>query len=168
MTRHVLRFLTTLLAGLFAGALWLDWLVSSAISGPVAYIALKQAEIPPLTALLPPSGVLLTVLVLAEAALDRRTPARLWLLLLAAACLIAIGILTASVFLPMNGAIMSWHADAPPADWSALRERWNQAQSLRAALAMVTFVVLNLVHTLSAGSHRPAEAAIAAPQQRAA
>lgn len=53
--------------------------------------------------------------------------------------------LTRSINIPINEALAAWNAAAPPADWAALRERWNDANLLRtvaAALAFAAAVVM--------------------------
>jgi hypothetical protein len=45
--------------------------------------------------------------------------------------------LTVTQNVPLNQQIQSWDADAPPADWAAVRDRWLVGHRLRTALSLV-------------------------------
>lgn len=47
--------------------------------------------------------------------------------------------LTRSINIPINDAMAQWSASAPPPDWQGLRERWNEANALRAAASALCF-----------------------------
>jgi len=47
--------------------------------------------------------------------------------------------LTRSVNVPINDALASWNPAAPPADWASARERWNEANLVRAIASAVCF-----------------------------
>lgn len=47
--------------------------------------------------------------------------------------------LTRSINIPINDAVAGWNAASPPADWAALRERWNEANLLRTVAAGLAF-----------------------------
>lgn len=150
MSTTILRFITLLLAGLLAGALSLIIVLDNAFSEPAAlYIAFKQREIASLTVLLPLMGVLTTVLMLILAYLVRQRQRELWLTLAGAVCLLFIGALTALVFFPLNEQIRAWSPQAPPADWSMVRDHWNQLHVFRAGLGIGGFAFL-LIGSLAA------------------
>lgn len=150
MSISILRFTTLLLAGLLAGALGLTVVLDRAFGETATfYIEFKQREVGSLTVLLPLLGILTTVLMLILAYLVRQRRRDLWLTLAGAACLLLIGALTAQVFFPLNAQIRAWSPQAPPADWSTVRDRWNQLHLLRVALGIGGFIFL-LLGALSA------------------
>ena len=52
-------------------------------------------------------------------------------------CLLAALAATLLVNVPINAAQMGWSTQAPPANWAAVRDRWQAAHALRTALAVV-------------------------------
>jgi len=138
-----LRFVTLLGAGLLAGAVSLDWLLNVLVDDAAGYISFKQQEIPVLTATLVPLGVGTTGLVLLQAYLERRRP-QLWLTIGGAVLLLAMGLLTRFALFPRNDQIMTWSAQAPPADWQVVREQWNRAHTLRTVAGLGSFTLLAL------------------------
>jgi hypothetical protein len=61
------------------------------------------------------------------------------------------------VHFPINAAIMTWSAAAPPANWEQLRDRWQAAHAVRSMLSVVAFGLL-------AGAGRPESAAVIATE----
>lgn len=47
---------------------------------------------------------------------------------------------TRSVNVPINQAVALWNPSAPPAEWAALRDRWNTANGWRAAASAACFL----------------------------
>lgn len=62
--------------------------------------------------------------------------------------------LTRSVNVPINEALAQWNAAAPPVDWAAARDRWNDANLARTWVAGVCFA--GAVALLA--RHRPVDA----------
>jgi uncharacterized membrane protein len=43
---------------------------------------------------------------------------------------------------PINAAVLDWDASAPPADWRARVDRWEQLNTVRTWAAVIAFAVL--------------------------
>jgi hypothetical protein len=52
--------------------------------------------------------------------------------------------LTVVVNLPINADQLGWNVQSPPADWSAVRDRWQIAHATRTLAAVLAFAVLAL------------------------
>jgi uncharacterized membrane protein len=102
------------------------------------------------TALLLPA--ILTSVVLAVAAFRRRGSSS-WLPLTAVVLLLATLVISVSISVPINTAQASWSVVAPPADWSAVRDRWQLAHVARTTTSVLAFVLL----TVAAMRTRPKE-----------
>jgi hypothetical protein len=72
-----------------------------------------------------------------------RTDTR-WPAPVALALLIFVFILTLAVNLPINADQVNWNAQAPPADWAAVRDRWQAAHAVRTAAGVLAFAALAL------------------------
>ena len=95
-------------------------------------------------------GAALPLLVLAANWKHRRT-VPFWLVV-AAGLLYGLGIVvyTANVNLPLNAYTESWNPQALPLDWRATRDAWNQANTVRAAVAGGVFLLYLVAFTLRA------------------
>jgi uncharacterized membrane protein len=62
--------------------------------------------------------------------------------LVAAALLVVVFVTTFVVNLPINSDQLSWSVQQPPADWAAVRDRWQAAHAVRTVAAVLAFVVL--------------------------
>lgn len=100
------------------------------------YMRYRQATTGPLTALLPPFGVVALLTTGATVVLEGRRPARL----VALACLLVGLVTTVTVHFPLNDAIVAW--TEPPADWAQVRDRWRAAHVVRTVASVVAFVLL--------------------------
>lgn len=69
-----------------------------------------------------------------------RARALVWALI-AVAYGLAVFWLTRTVNVPINDALADWRPDQPPADWAALRARWNAANAVRAWASAICFGV---------------------------
>lgn len=56
---------------------------------------------------------------------------------IALACVVTMVISTLTINAPVNFAIDTWNAAAPPADWSALRDRWELGHTIRAYVGLL-------------------------------
>jgi uncharacterized membrane protein len=64
-----------------------------------------------------------------------------WLAAAGCAAMIAAVALTRAVNFPINDALMTWRAAAPPSDARALWASWEHAHSVRAVLSLGAFVL---------------------------
>lgn len=75
---------------------------------------------------------------------------------MAAACTAASIAVTLKVNEPLNARIRAWQpSDAPPADWRAVRARWDRAHQYRRVL-VATASLASVAGWISARRHRPA------------
>ena len=131
-------FLTALLVGTMFG-IWLGFNPAALSAG--AYVEMQQNTIRALNVVLPALGMVCIVLTMALAVVtkgDRR--ARL-LLVLAALCLVAAGLITRFANQPINALVMTWSAQAPASNWAELRDTWWQLHTLRTSLAVGGFAL---------------------------
>jgi uncharacterized membrane protein len=142
MYHRILPTITVLFAGLMAGAVSQVWWINRWLDDPALYVAYKQVEISALTPTLVPLGLLTIGLALVVAVQNRRRPARLTLMLVAALCLMTMGLLTRFALFPLNDQILAWSPQAPPADWRTVREQWETAHSLRTVAGLAAFALL--------------------------
>ena len=75
---------------------------------------------------------------LAALACGRRRRALAWVLI-ALVYGSAVFWLTRSVNVPINNELARWSADAVPAHWAELRDRWNEANLVRCVAALLCF-----------------------------
>jgi uncharacterized membrane protein len=134
MFAPVIDFANLLLAALVVGTMFGIWLgYNPAGLSATVYVTQQQHAIGALNVVVPILGgvtVLLTMIAATLAAGDRP---RLVLLLLAAGCFIAAGLITRFLNQPINAVVMTWSAEAPPANWMQLRDDWWRWHVMRMA-----------------------------------
>ena len=62
--------------------------------------------------------------------------------LLALGCLVAAGVSSAVVNVPINGQLQHWSATHPPSNWTATRDRWDEFHVVRTVLALVALACM--------------------------
>ena len=72
---------------------------------------------------------------IAAAVMGRANTTRFWLLIATAACFLAGG-LTRFLNQPINAIMVTWHSDAPPANWTVLRDAWWRWHLVRLAFGI--------------------------------
>ena len=150
-------FVAVLFSGLFAGFLTTVLVVEATLRGygSAVYTQVRLIELAHLddlaTALLLPA--ILTSVVLAVAAFRRHGSSR-WLPLTAVVLLLATLVISVSISVPINTAQASWSVVAPPADWSAVRDRWQLAHVARTTTSVLAFVLLTVAATTPTRSKR--------------
>jgi uncharacterized membrane protein len=138
-------FVAVLFSGLFAGFLTTVLVVEATLRGygSAVYTQVRLIELEHLddlaTSLLVPA--ILASVVLAVAVIRRRDTKR-WLPLTAVLLLLATLVISVSISVPINTAQASWSVMAPPADWSAVRDRWQLAHVARTTTSALAFVLL--------------------------
>jgi hypothetical protein len=127
-------------AGLFAGgalAVLILELALRRLDGP-AYVQVRQAEHDYFpwyigVLLVPTYAATLLLVILARKAGSRALrPAAAALVLLALALVVSF-----AVNAPINLAQINWNAQAPPADWASVRDRWQVAHAVRTVLCVL-------------------------------
>jgi uncharacterized membrane protein len=138
-------FIAVLFSGLFAGFLTTVLVVEATLRGygSAVYTQVRLVELEQLddlaTSLLVPA--ILASVVLAVAVIRRRNAKR-WLPLTAVLLLLVTLVISVSISVPINTAQASWSVMAPPADWSAVRDRWQLAHVARTTTSVLAFVLL--------------------------
>jgi hypothetical protein len=145
-------FVTLMLAALVVGAMFGAWLILNPAGLDAAtYVAQQQQAIRTLNITVPAMGAVTTFLIVAAAALARGDRTRLALLIAAALCFVAAGLITRFLNQPINAIVITWSPTSPPANWTALRDDWWRWHVLRLGIA-----VLGLGALIAAVlSHRP-------------
>ena len=149
MTRIVTpaAFVAVLFSGLFAGFLATVLVFEATLRGygSAVYTQVRLIELAHLDDLA--TGVLVPAILgsvaLAVAVIRRRGSVR-WLTLTAVLLLLVTLVISVSISVPINTAQLSWSVTAPPADWSAVRDRWQLAHVARTTTAVLAFVLLTV------------------------
>jgi uncharacterized membrane protein len=146
----VVGLVSVFFTGLLAGE---EFVVRFGVRGPLAtlddrpHILMRQALIRTLRTLVPVLYLLALLSTAAVAAIDgtKYLPVR------------SVGIVSLLVWIgstlggtvPINSAVLDWNADAPPANWKAMVDRWETLNTLRTLAAMVAFALLLCALTLT-------------------
>ncbi len=72
---------------------------------------------------------------------SRRRTAEFWFATGGTAAMVAVAVMTRLANFPINDALMTWSAAAPPANVRALWAPWEQVHTVRAALSVLAFVL---------------------------
>jgi uncharacterized membrane protein len=143
-----LRFIGLLLTSLLVGTMFGIWLgFNPAALSATAYVEMQQNTIRALNVPLPLLGFVCIVLTVALAVLVRHDKRARYLLIAAALCLVAAGLITRLGNQPINAVVMTWSAQAPAANWMELRDTWWHLHILRtiAGLAALLLALLAAV-----------------------
>jgi uncharacterized membrane protein len=73
---------------------------------------------------MPMLGAATIVLTIFAAVLGRDDGIRCGLLVGSAVCFVAAGLITRFLNQPINAIVITWHTDAPPANWKGIRDDW--------------------------------------------
>ena len=135
---------SVLFAGLLAGE---EFVIRYGVRGPLAslndqpHILLRQALIRPLRVLVPSLYVATLISAAATTALDGIGSGLALRCIGLAALLVWIAV-TLGGTVPINAAVLDWNATAPPADWRAQIDRWEQLDTVRTWAAVIAFASL--------------------------
>lgn len=135
MVAFTVDFLNLLLAALLVGAMFAVCLILNPEGRDAAtYVSLQQQAIHAMQRTpgdsgggdikMPMLGAITAILTFVAAVLARTERTRLALLLVAAALFVAAGLITRFFNQPINAVVMTWSAQAPPADWMQFRDAW--------------------------------------------
>lgn len=136
--RFVSLFLTALLVGTMFG-IWLGF--NPAALSSSAFVEMQQNAIRALNVSFPVLGFVCIVLTATLAVLTKADKRARWLLVIAALCLAAAGLITRFANQPINAVVMSWSAQAPASNWAELRDTWWHWHTLRTAVALAGFAL---------------------------
>jgi hypothetical protein len=137
-----IRFMGLFLTALLVGAMFGIWLGynPTALSAS-AFVEMQQNAIRALNVPFPVLGSACIVLTATLAALTKTDKRARWLLVIAALCLAAAGLITRFANQPINAVVMNWSALAPASNWAELRDTWWYWHTLRTAVAVTGFAL---------------------------
>jgi uncharacterized membrane protein len=137
-----IRFVSLLFGGLFAGFLVTASVLEATLRSfdALVYVQVRQVELAHLddlaSATLIPTLIGAAFLVISVARARGRA---FWLMLAALVLLVTVFVTSLLVNLPINHDQLTWNIQAPPADWAAVRDRWQIAHAVRTAAALLAF-----------------------------
>ncbi|WP_327742946.1 DUF1772 domain-containing protein [Streptomyces europaeiscabiei] len=148
MTKYT-RFVSLVFAGLFAGFLTSVLVLELSLRDfdSIVYTQVRLVELDSLDKLA--VATLLPALIATAVLVHQtyRTNTR-WLTVAALALLVFVFGLTLIVNLPINSDQLHWNAQAPPSNWTDIRDRWQIAHAARTMAAVLAFAVLALAAPL--------------------
>lgn len=147
---HVVSSLATigqglclLLLGLLAGSMFgIRFGYDITQYSPGTFVEVHQGAVRGLNDLLPLLGLVCLVLIIGLGVLARQQPGALWLYIAAAIGIAIAGLVTRLLNQPINAEVMSWSADALPANWQALRADWWTWHAIRLVSTLGAFLLL--------------------------
>jgi len=143
MFATMIDFADLLFAGLLAGAMFAVFLMMHPAGLDAAtYVVQQQNSVRAFNDIMPLLGGLTVVLTLAAAFAAGENRTRAVLLITAVVCLIAAGLITRFLNQPINAVVMTWSAQAPPADWTTLRDEWWRWHLVRLACALTALTLV--------------------------
>ncbi len=150
--QNILRFALVVLLALLVGTMFGIWVGFNPSSlSASAYVEQQQNAIRALNTLLPAMGGACILLSVALAFMSKADPRSRYLLFAAALLMIVSGLVTRLANQPINAVVITWSAQAPPANWAELRDQWWQWHIVR-SIAGIGALVLTVLALL--GSKR--------------
>lgn len=142
----LVRAIAVFSTGLYAGIILGDRLgatYSRAALSPQGFVIFQQVQHVHFKPVMMPLTLLALLSCVLWVALAARRPRGLqfYLAALGALCFIGAFVITRIVNFPINDALMTWSAAAPPGNLRQLWAPWEQAHTVRAALSVGTFAL---------------------------
>lgn len=143
MLQVTVNFASLMLAALVVGTMFGVWLsFNPAGLSASTYVTHQQQAIRRLNVVMPLLGALTAGLTVAAAVLAHRDRTRFGLLLAAAACFVAAGLVTRFLNQPINAVVITWSPGAPPANWPVARDAWWRWHQLRTSIGIAGLAAL--------------------------
>ena len=143
MALTIIRCVDLALVALLAGAMFGIWLgFDPAGLSASTYVEQQQHAIRALNTAMPVLGAVCIVLTALLAVLAKGDALGRYLLAASVACLLVAGAVTRLGNQPINAVVMTWSAQAPPVDWSALRDRWWHWHVVRTSAGILALSLL--------------------------
>ena len=138
MPVKLLRFAHLLLVALVVGTMFGVWVgFDPRYLSATAYVEQQQRTIESLNVLMPVLGGVAILLTLLLAVVERGRRPIFYLLVAAAVLLIFAGLVTRFENQPINAQVMTWRAQAAPANWAELRDAWWKWHVVRTVSGLV-------------------------------
>ncbi|MEV0134222.1 anthrone oxygenase family protein [Dactylosporangium sp. NPDC050688] len=147
---EIVRALATALVALYTGGVFFVVIGPSVTRLPAdAYTRWWQAMNTDMRRAMPPLLLICLGLLILTAVLGygRSKPAFVAAVVAILLIVATIG-LTVSQLEPLNAIGDTWNPDAPPADWTEVRNRWQRLHLVRTLLALLTLVTLLAAHVV--------------------
>ena len=136
-------FANLLLAALVVGAMFGGWLFLNPKGlDATSYVTVQQQGIRTMNTVMPVLGAATILVTVSAAVLGRGGRTQYWLLIGAAVCFAAIGLITRFLNQPINTTVMTWQGDSPPGNWTALRDEWWRWHLVRLAIGLTGLSLL--------------------------
>jgi hypothetical protein len=145
MIELIIRFIDLLLVALLVGTMFGVWLLFNPVGlSPGFYVELHQHGIRTLNTPMPILGAVCTLLTIVLAILDRGNHAVCYMLVATVVCLVVGGVITRFLNQPINSQVMTWSIQAPPSNWTELRDQWWQWHIVRmlAGIGAMSLLIL--------------------------
>ena len=150
VTLTIIHFINLLLVALLVGTMFGIWIgFDPAGLSAATYVEQQQHTIRALNTLMPLLGAVCIVLTIVLAVLTQGNPRGRYLLVAAVVCLLIAGVVTRFRNQPINGLVMIWNAQAPPANWTELRDQWWQWHIVRTVVGIAALCLLIVAVLLS-------------------
>ena len=158
----VVRFVAVFSAGLIAGILVGDRMGASFARPSLSrssFVTFQQIQHAHFVRMMPilVGLAILSIGVWLVTIRSRVRSAEFVFLALAAVAFVSVSVITGTVNMPINGRLMAWDPASPPADAVVVWARWEQAHTVRTALAATGFA-LALTALAAARSQRAFDA----------
>lgn len=143
MQKKTIGFINILIVALVAGTVFGIWLgynpnkLSSA-----SYVEQQQEAIRALNVKMPIMGAIGILLTIASALMARSDRKTLYLLIGAAVCLLAAGLVTRFGNQPLNAIVITWDPQAPPVNWMDFRNAWWNWHIIRTVASVAGLCLL--------------------------
>jgi uncharacterized membrane protein len=150
MAMNIIRFVLLVLMGLLVGSMFgISMGYNPAGLSASAYVEQHQNAVRSLNTLFPVMGAIciaLTAILAARSGANRRVR---YILLAAVLLMLAAALVTRFGNQPINAIVMTWSAQAQPANWEQLRDQWWQWHIVRTIAAILAFfsVVIAVLST---------------------
>ncbi|MFB3909073.1 MAG: anthrone oxygenase family protein [Candidatus Eisenbacteria bacterium] len=147
MLLDILQWVTIVLVALVAGVFWGPWLgLSRAMRTlpPETFLSIGQTMIRLLAPIMPVLTILAAIaqVALLVATLGQGPRVASALIAVGLALYLVALIVTLAVEVPIDKKIRAWSAASLPADWKALRDRWERFHTVRTWSALAGFAAL--------------------------
>ncbi len=138
-----IRFLSIIMTGLMAGALFVIWIGYDPHSfSAQAYLEQQQNAIRSLNTFMPVIGLIAIILSVASAFMQKNNKRVFITLLLAAALLSVAGLVTRLGNQPINSIVMTWTPGNMPPGWVELRDKWSSLHLVRTVASFFAFCLV--------------------------